>query len=126
MPGGQRRARIMSAARVSWLAGPPDRAFDEQRQIEKSTLKKPHYKSVALAASEPFTLYTLRHPQEETVVAAMDRAREARGSHSGEKSSPKVSGDAEGKSFGLKGMRWSGREDSNLRPPGPEPGALPG
>jgi hypothetical protein len=21
---------------------------------------------------------------------------------------------------------WSGREDSNLRPPGPEPGALPG
>ena len=22
--------------------------------------------------------------------------------------------------------RWSGREDSNLRPPGPEPGALPG
>jgi hypothetical protein len=22
--------------------------------------------------------------------------------------------------------RWSGREDLNLRPPGPEPGALPG
>ena len=22
--------------------------------------------------------------------------------------------------------KWSGREDSNLRPPGPEPGALPG
>jgi hypothetical protein len=21
--------------------------------------------------------------------------------------------------------KWSGREDSNLRPPGPEPGALP-
>ena len=24
-----------------------------------------------------------------------------------------------------KGEEWSGREDSNLRPPGPEPGALP-
>jgi hypothetical protein len=23
-------------------------------------------------------------------------------------------------------QEWSGREDSNLRPPGPEPGALPG
>src|SRR5579884_1191156 len=23
-------------------------------------------------------------------------------------------------------VRWSGREDLNLRPPGPEPGALPG
>jgi hypothetical protein len=22
--------------------------------------------------------------------------------------------------------KWSGREDLNLRPPGPEPGALPG
>ena len=22
-------------------------------------------------------------------------------------------------------LKWSGREDSNLRPPGPEPGALP-
>jgi hypothetical protein len=33
---------------------------------------------------------------------------------------------------GLAGMKmdteedWSGREDLNLRPPGPEPGALPG
>ena len=25
-----------------------------------------------------------------------------------------------------KGQEWSGREDLNLRPPGPEPGALPG
>src|SRR5436190_6785448 len=25
-----------------------------------------------------------------------------------------------------RGRRWSGREDLNLRPPGPEPGALPG
>jgi len=23
-------------------------------------------------------------------------------------------------------IEWSGREDLNLRPPGPEPGALPG
>jgi hypothetical protein len=29
--------------------------------------------------------------------------------------------------LGLSGSKeWSGREDSNLRPPGPEPGALPG
>jgi len=70
------------------------------------------------------------HPQEETVLAAMDRAREAQGSHSfshsREKNPPKANGEAEEKSFGLKGMKWSGREDSNLRPPGPEPGALPG
>ena len=25
----------------------------------------------------------------------------------------------------LKGNDWSGQEDSNLRPPGPKPGALP-
>ena len=66
------------------------------------------------------------HPQEETVLAAMDRAREARGSHSfshsGEKSSSMPKGESDEKSFGLKGMKWSGREDSNLRPPGPEPG----
>jgi hypothetical protein len=66
------------------------------------------------------------HPQEETVPAAMDHAREAQGSHSGEKNSSKANGEAEQKSLGLKGMKWSGREDSNLRPPGPEPGALPG
>jgi len=26
----------------------------------------------------------------------------------------------------VKKEEWSGREDLNLRPPGPEPGALPG
>jgi len=26
----------------------------------------------------------------------------------------------------VKNAEWSGREDLNLRPPGPEPGALPG
>jgi len=26
----------------------------------------------------------------------------------------------------VKNEQWSGREDLNLRPPGPEPGALPG
>jgi hypothetical protein len=32
-----------------------------------------------------------------------------------------------GKSLKNKGKKfWSGREDLNLRPPGPEPGALPG
>jgi hypothetical protein len=30
------------------------------------------------------------------------------------------------KSFKMCEKEWSGREDSNLRPPGPEPGALPG
>ena len=33
-----------------------------------------------------------------------------------------ASKEAEGKRKG----KWSGREDLNLRPPGPEPGALPG
>jgi hypothetical protein len=65
------------------------------------------------------------HPQEETVLAAMDRAREALGSHSfshsGEKDSPTANSQAEEKSFELRGMKWSGREDSNLRPTGPEP-----
>jgi hypothetical protein len=130
--------------------------------IEKSSLKKQHYKAVALAKAEPFTLYTLRHtcltrwavhmdpytlaymaghsdfsttkryvhPQEQTVLAAMERVHEARGGHSfghsGEKISSKAASVEEEKSFGLKRMKWSGREDSNLRPPGPEPGALPG
>ncbi len=137
--------------------------------IEKSTLKKPHRKAVALAGIEPFTLYTLRHtcltrwaahmdpytlaylaghrdfsttrryvhPQAETVLAAFERAREAQtshsevqGSHSFDHSHPKNAQKAPGiekpNSFGFKGMKWSGREDSNLRPPGPEPGALPG
>ncbi len=60
------------------------------------------------------------------MLAAMERAREAQGGHSfghsQEKSSPKADRELEGKSFRLKGMKWSGREDSNLRPPGPEPG----
>lgn len=30
------------------------------------------------------------------------------------------------KLLNLRGIKWSGREDLNLRPPGPEPGALPG
>jgi integrase len=70
------------------------------------------------------------HPQEQTVLAAMERVHEARGGHSfghsREKSSSGVNAEPEEKSFGLRGMKWSGREDSNLRPPGPEPGALPG
>jgi hypothetical protein len=28
------------------------------------------------------------------------------------------------KLLNLKGIKWSGRKDLNLRPPGPEPGAL--
>jgi hypothetical protein len=65
------------------------------------------------------------HPQEQTVLAAMERVDEAQGGHSfghtGEKSAPKAIGEVKEKSSELKGMRWSGREDSNLRPPGPEP-----
>jgi hypothetical protein len=63
------------------------------------------------------------------VLAAMERMHEARGGHSfghsGEKISPEPIGAPDEKSFGLKGMKWSGREDSNLRPPGPELGCLP-
>jgi hypothetical protein len=72
------------------------------------------------------------HPQADTVLAAFERAREARtshsevqGSHSFDHSLPnnaqKAPGIEEPNSFGFKGMNWSGREDSNLRPPGPEP-----
>jgi integrase len=69
------------------------------------------------------------HPQADTVRSAMERAHEGRGSHSfdhSDKSSSSASRRPEdAKSFGLNEMKWSGREDSNLRPPGPEPGALP-
>jgi hypothetical protein len=65
------------------------------------------------------------HPQAETVRSAMERAHEGRGSHSfhhsGENGSSAGKRPESGKSFELNGMKWSGREDSNLRPPGPEP-----
>ncbi len=70
------------------------------------------------------------HPQAETVRVSMQRAREAQGGHSFGHSAK--TGDTEGlssaapKMNGLNKLNWSGREDSNLRPPGPEPGALPG
>jgi len=70
------------------------------------------------------------HPQAATVRSAMKRAHEARGGHSFGHSVPNGSKTDNGpdatKSFEFKRMEWSGREDSNLRPPGPEPGALPG
>ncbi len=70
------------------------------------------------------------HPQADTVRSAMERAHEARGSHSfghsPEKRDLPAEGSREPKTIDLKEMKWSGREDSNLRPPGPEPGALPG
>jgi integrase len=70
------------------------------------------------------------HPQAHTVRAAMERAREAQGGHkyghSQARPAESSSGESIAKELKGKGMRWSGREDSNLRPPGPEPGALPG
>ncbi len=68
------------------------------------------------------------HPQADTVRSAMERAHEARGSHSFDHSprnrSKTQNGSDDPKGFNFSEMRWSGREDSNLRPPGPEPGAL--
>ena len=65
----------------------------------------------------------------DTVRSAMERAHEARGSHSfdhsGGNGSPAGRCQDDAKGFGLKEINWSGRQDSNLRPPGPEPGALP-
>jgi len=70
------------------------------------------------------------HPQAHTVRDAMERARKAQGGHKfGHSDEKRVQGEnADEPVKELKGleMKWSGREDSNLRPPGPEPGALPG
>jgi integrase len=67
------------------------------------------------------------HPQADTVRSAMERAHEARGSHSfdhsGRNGSPTGKRQDGAKAFDLNEMKWSGREDSNLRPPGPEPEA---
>jgi hypothetical protein len=69
------------------------------------------------------------HPQADTVRDAMNRAREARGGHNSGHSEekPMQEANAEKADIGLigKGMKWSGREDSNLRPPGPELGCFP-
>ena len=70
------------------------------------------------------------HPQADTVRSAMERAHEARGIHSFHHSAENASRSDKGaesiNGFKINKMDWSGREDSNLRPPGPEPGALPG
>ena len=64
-----------------------------------------------------------------TLSGAMARARSAQGGHnfghSNEKAAEGEMPAAANKPLDSKGMKWSGREDSNLRPPGPEPGALP-
>jgi len=70
------------------------------------------------------------HPQEDTIREAMERARKGRGGHkighTDEK--PAQARITPEPAKDLKGfeMDWSGRVDSNHRPPGPEPGALPG
>jgi len=70
------------------------------------------------------------HPQAHTVREAMERARMAQGGHkfghSEEKPAEAPAGGNIAKELKREGLNWSGREDSNLRPPGPEPGALPG
>ncbi len=68
------------------------------------------------------------HPQEETVLAAMERVHEARGihsfDHSGQNDAHERRARDGSKILDLNGKAWSGRVDSNHRPPGPEPGAL--
>ena len=70
------------------------------------------------------------HPQADTIRDAMERARNARGGHNSGHSGEKPMQDRSAAKADIrltgKEMKWSGREDSNLRPPGPEPGALPG
>ncbi len=66
------------------------------------------------------------HPQAETIKAAIDRARSGhRIGHSESETAGGTKPSAVTRFNDSKGMIWSGREDSNLRPPGPEPGALP-
>src|SRR5581483_9976497 len=65
------------------------------------------------------------HPQADTVRAAMERAQAAGGGHSfghsGAKADTMLSPKLQIANFK---RFWSGRVDSNHRPPGPEPGAL--
>ena len=66
------------------------------------------------------------HPQTRTVRDAMERAQKGRGGHNAElkgEAGDQVNPDIE---LNQQDLNWSGREDSNLRLPGPEPGALPG
>ena len=66
------------------------------------------------------------HPQTRTVRDAMDRAQKRRSGHNAElkgEAGDQVNPDIE---LNQQDLNWSGREDSNLRLPGPEPGALPG
>jgi hypothetical protein len=65
------------------------------------------------------------HPQAHTVIAAIERAREAQGRHKNghreEKTENGTTTRTADNYLVEKGMEWSGREDSNLRP-GPELG----
>ncbi len=78
--------------------------------------------------SPPRAVTTIR--ERDTVREAMDRARQAQGRHNSghsiEMPGESAKGGNGGKELKKEGFEWSGREDSNLRPPGPEPGALPG
>jgi integrase len=62
------------------------------------------------------------HPQRETVRKAMEKARGGHASgHTTSKTASEDIPEAAPKSYMRLLLRWSGREDSNLRPPGPEP-----
>jgi hypothetical protein len=67
------------------------------------------------------------HPQADTVRAAIEKARGGHSiGHSQMETAEAQKASAEENPNDFNEIRWSGREDSNLRPPGPEPGALPG
>ena len=68
------------------------------------------------------------HPQTDTIRKAIERARKARGGHkighSDEKSVQTRAAPEPTKELKGFDLKWSGREDSNLRPPGPEAGCF--
>jgi len=65
------------------------------------------------------------HPSEDTVLAAVERLGGHNIGHSSEMDGEQMSPKTVQPALFLRD-KWSGREDLNLRPPGPEPGALPG
>jgi hypothetical protein len=66
------------------------------------------------------------HPSQAAVLAAVERLGRHNTGHSTDKAQVRSLDGAAPKFLLSKEKDWSGREDLNLRPPGPEPGALPG
>ena len=66
------------------------------------------------------------HPSEDAVLAALDRLSGHNFGHSEIFERETECGPTSAICLKRLRLNWSGREDLNLRPPGPEPGALPG